>query len=142
VANQAVAKQPQTANDWFGTFAAGTSSWLGSKWGFSGAALFVLAWAISGPMFHYSDGWQLVINSGTNIITFIMVFLIQNTQNRDAKAINLKLDELIRAIDQAGDSMIDIENLSDVELDKLQAKYERVKAAAREKHGQQTAQDQ
>jgi len=141
MAKQAVTKQTQTTNDWFGTFAAGTSSWLGSKWGFSGAALFVLAWAISGPMFHYSDGWQLVINSGTNIITFIMVFLIQNTQNRDARAINLKLDELIRAIDQAGDSMIDIENLSDEELDKLQSKYEKVKAAclAREGRGQQTA---
>jgi len=121
--------QTRTTNDWFGRFAAVTSGWLGSKWGFSGAALLVVAWAASGPLFHYSDGWQLIINTGTNVITFIMVFLIQNTQNRDARAINLKLDELIRAIDQAGNNMIDIEDLSDLELDELQARYEKVRAA-------------
>ncbi len=131
--------QTRTTNDWFGRFAAVTSSWLGSKWGFSGAALLVVAWAASGPLFHYSDGWQLIINTGTNVITFIMVFLIQNTQNRDARAINLKLDELIRAIDQAGNNMIDIEDLSDLELDELQTRYEKVRAAclareARDKH--------
>ncbi|HEX3471232.1 MAG TPA: low affinity iron permease family protein, partial [Silvibacterium sp.] len=79
--------------------------------------------------FHYSDTWQLVINTGTTIVTFLMVFLIQNTQNRDARAINLKLNELIRAIDKARDQMIDIENLSDLELDELQAKYEKIKTA-------------
>ncbi len=126
---QAIEVQTRTTNDWFGHFAASTSSWLGSKWGFSGAALLVIAWAASGPIFHYSDAWQLVINTGTNIITFIMVFLIQNTQNRDARAMNLKLDELIRAIDSAGNHMIDIEKLSDIELDTLKAKYEKVKAA-------------
>jgi low affinity Fe/Cu permease len=126
---QAVEVETRTTNDWFGRFAAVTSGWLGSKWGFSGAAFIVIAWAVSGPIFHYSDGWQLIINTGTNVITFIMVFLIQNTQNRDARAINLKLDELIRAIDQAGNNMIDIENLSDRELDQLQAQYEKVKAA-------------
>lgn len=138
MAKQAVAVQTRTTNDWFGRFAAGTSGWLGSKWGFCGAAFLVVAWAASGTLFHYSDGWQLVANTGTNVITFIMVFLIQNTQNRDARAMNLKLDELIRAIDQAGNDMIDIEDLSDVELDKLQARYVKVKAAcdAREARGQ------
>jgi low affinity Fe/Cu permease len=129
MAQQAVEGQTHTTNDWFGQFAAGTSGWLGSKWGFSGAALMVIAWAASGPLFHYSDSWQMVVNTATNVITFIMVFLIQNTQNRDARAMNLKLDELIRAIDKAGDDMIDIEKLSDLELDKLQVRYERVKAA-------------
>src|SRR6202035_4902213 len=87
------------------------------------AFLVVVVWAFLGPIFHYSDTWQLVINTGTTIVTFLMVFLIQNTQNRDARAINLKLNELIRAIDKARDQMIDIENLSDLELDDIQAKY-------------------
>jgi low affinity Fe/Cu permease len=87
--------------DGFGRFAAGASFWLGSKWAFLCAGLIIAAWVISGPVFHYSDTWQLVINTGTTIVTFLMVFLIQNTQNRDARAINLKLDELIRAIDKA-----------------------------------------
>ena len=88
----------------------------------------ILVWAVLGPVFHFSDTWQLVINTGTTIVTFLMVFLIQNTQNRDARAINLKLNELIRSIDKARDQMIDIENLSDLELDELHAKYERIKA--------------
>ena len=86
-----------------------------------------MIWAILGPIFHFSDTWQLVINTGTTIVTFLMVFLIQNTQNRDARAINLKLNELIRSIDKARDQMIDIENLSDLELDELHAKYEKIK---------------
>ena len=79
-------------------------------------------------MFHYSDTWQLVINTGTTIVTFLMVFLIQNTQNRDARAINLKLNELIYAIDAAGDQMLDIETLSDEELDVMQKRYEQLRA--------------
>jgi low affinity Fe/Cu permease len=118
-----------TKNDWFGRFAASASGWLGSKWAFAGAGLIIVVWATTGPLFHFSDTWQLVINTGTTIVTFLMVFLIQNTQNRDARAINLKLNELIRAIDKARDQMIDIENLSDLELDELQATYEKVKAA-------------
>jgi len=93
----------------------------------------IVVWAATGFLFHYSDTWQLVINTGTTIVTFLMVFLIQNTQNRDARAINLKLNELIRAIDKAGDQMIDIENLSDLELDELQIKYEKIKAAYEER---------
>ena len=118
-----------TTNDWFGQFAAKASGWLGSKWAFAGAGLVILVWALLGPAFHFSDTWQLVINTGTTIVTFLMVFLIQNTQNRDARAINLKLNELIRSSDKARDQMIDIENLSDLELDELHAKYERIKAA-------------
>jgi low affinity Fe/Cu permease len=93
------------------------------------AGIVIVVWGLTGPLFHFSDTWQLVINTGTTIVTFLMVFLIQNTQNRDARAINLKLNELIRAIDKAQDQMIDIENLSDLELDELSARYERVKAA-------------
>jgi low affinity Fe/Cu permease len=125
--------QTRTTNDWFGHFAAHASAWLGSKWAFAGAVLIIVVWAATGFLFHYSDTWQLVINTGTTIVTFLMVFLIQNTQNRDARAINLKLNELIRAIDKAGDQMIDIENLSDLELDELQAKYESIKAAYTER---------
>jgi low affinity Fe/Cu permease len=119
----------RTTNDWFGQFAAKASGWLGSRWAFAGAGAIVLGWALLGPVFHFSNTWQLVINTGTTIVTFLMVFLIQNTQNRDARAINLKLNELIRSIDKARDQMIDIENLSDLELDELQTKYERFKAA-------------
>jgi low affinity Fe/Cu permease len=128
VNKSAVEVQTRTTNDWFGKFAASASGWLGSKWAFAGAGLVIVLWAAVGPIFHFSDTWQLVINTGTTIVTFLMVFLIQNTQNRDARAINLKLNELIRAIDKARDQMIDIENLSDLELDELQARYEKIKA--------------
>ena len=104
------------------TEATGTSS------AFILALLVIIVWLISGPLFHFSDTWQLVINTGTTIVTFLMVFLIQNTQNRDARAINLKLNELIRAIDKAGDQMIDIEKLSDLELDEIQTRYEKIKS--------------
>jgi low affinity Fe/Cu permease len=119
----------RTTNDWFGSFAASSSGWLGSKWAFAGAGLVILIWGITGPLFHFSDTWQLVINTGTTIVTFLMVFLIQNTQNRDARAINLKLNELIRSIGNARDQMIDIENLSDMELDELHERYEKIRAA-------------
>jgi low affinity Fe/Cu permease len=127
----------RTTNDWFGKFAASASGWLGSTWAFAAASLIIVVWAITGPIFHFSDTWQLVINTGTTIVTFLMVFIIQNTQNRDARAINLKLNELIRAIDKAGNQMIDIENLSDLELDELQARYEKIKAAYQERKGNQ-----
>jgi low affinity Fe/Cu permease len=98
----------------------------------------IVVWGATGFLFHYSDTWQLVINTGTTIVTFLMVFLIQNTQNRDARAINLKLNELIHAQDKARDQMIDIENLSDLELDELQARYESIREAylAREQRKQ------
>jgi low affinity Fe/Cu permease len=121
--------QTRTTSDWFARFAASASAWLGSKWAFSWAIAVIVIWGTSGFVFHYSDTWQLVINTGTTIVTFLMVFLIQNTQNRDARAINLKLNELIRALDKARDQMIDIENLSDLELDELQARYEAIREA-------------
>ena len=123
----------QTRGDAFGRFAAAASGWLGSKWAFLGAISIIVAWAVTGPIFHFSNTWQLIINTGTTIVTFLMVFLIQNTQNRDARAINLKLNELIRAIDAAGDQMMDIEKLSDEELDILQARYEKIRAAFMER---------
>ena len=118
----------QTQGDAFGKFAASASGWLGSKWAFVGAILIIVVWALTGPIFRYSDTWQLVINTGTTIITFLMVFLIQNTQNRDARAINLKLDELIHAIDTAQNQMMDIEKLSDEELDVIHDKYTQIRA--------------
>lgn len=111
----------------FHVFATGSANWVGSKWAFLSALLIVVIWLVTGPYFDYSDTWQLVINTGTTIITFLVVFLIQNTQNRDARAIHLKLDEIIKAIDQAQNEMIDIEHLSDEELQKLANKYQKVK---------------
>jgi low affinity Fe/Cu permease len=127
--------KPHRSKDWFGPFANATSGLLGSRWGFGAAAVFILVWALTGPIFHYSDTWQLIINSVTNIVTFLMVFLLQNTQNRDAKAINLKLDELIFSISSAKDQMIDIEKLSDRELDHLASKYERIRAECTARKG-------
>jgi low affinity Fe/Cu permease len=120
--------KPSTTNDAFGQFSAKASAWVGSKWAFLAAVLVIAGWAATGPLFHYSDTWQLVINTGTTIVTFIMVFLIQNTQNRDARAINLKLDELIHSIDKAEDEMMDIESLSDEELNELHSRYEAIRA--------------
>ena len=122
-------RKPGAKNgDWFGQFATQASSYLGSRWAFASAVLVIVIWAILGPFYRYSDAWQLVINTGTTIVTFLMVFLIQNTQNRDARAINLKLNELIHSIHSARDQMIDIENLSDLELDELTARYEKIRA--------------
>jgi low affinity Fe/Cu permease len=87
----------------------------------------VVLWGLSGPRFHYSDTWQLVINTGTTIITFLMVFLIQNTQNRDARAIHLKLDELIRSVHAAHNEMISVEKLTDAELETLSKQYDRIR---------------
>ena len=115
--------------DYFGRFANRSSYYLGSRWSFLAAITVIVAWGVTGPLFHYSDTWQLVINTGTTIVTFLMVFLIQNTQNRDARAIHLKLNELIRAADNARNQMIDIERLTDMELDAMQAHFEQVKAA-------------
>ena len=110
----------------FRKFAQITSAVVGSSWSFIFAVLIIVVWGITGPMFHYSDTWQLVINTGTTIITFLMVFLIQNTQNRDAKAIHLKLDELIKGVKGARTSMVNLEQLSDKELEQLQKEFERI----------------
>jgi len=130
-----------TGPGWFARFAAMASTYMGSRWAFAGAILVIVVWAIMGPLYHYSDTWQLVINTGTTIVTFLMVFLIQNTQNRDARAIHLKLNELIYAIDKAKDQMIDIENLSDQELEQLTVRYEKIRAACLKRKTQQLAGD-
>jgi low affinity Fe/Cu permease len=127
MSKQATEAQDRTVHGHFGRFAAAASGWLGSTWAFAGAGLVVVAWAATGPIFHFSDNWALVISTGTSIATFLMVFLIQNTQNRDARAINLKLNELIRAMDTARNQLIDIERLSDIELDEMQVTYEKIK---------------
>ncbi|PYS21602.1 MAG: hypothetical protein DMF72_16725 [Acidobacteria bacterium] len=110
----------------FHKFAQITSQAVGSSWSFILAVLIILVWAATGPMFHYSDTWQLVINTGTTIITFLMVFLIQNTQNRDAIAIHLKLDELIKGVKGARTSLVNLEQLSDEDLESLQKEFERI----------------
>src|SRR5881409_3821365 len=99
---------------WFSNFSSTASAAMGSPITFLLAIVTVVGWALTGPYYHYSNTWQLIINTGTTIITFLMVFLIQNTQNRDAKAIHLKLNELIHAVDKAKNQMIDVEKLSDV----------------------------
>jgi low affinity Fe/Cu permease len=112
----------------FSTIARDAANALGSSWAFATAIAVVVVWAITGPLFHYSDAWQLVINTGTTIVTFLMVFLIQNTQNRDSRAIHLKLDELIRSTNAARNKLIDLENCSDEELDLVQRDFDRLKA--------------
>lgn len=119
-------------NELFRKFANRTSAAVGSSWAFMLAITIVIIWAATGPMFNYSDTWQLVINTGTTIITFLMVFLIQNTQNRDAKAIHLKLDELIKATTGAHNSMIDLDSLSDEQLKELEEAYKNICAAEAE----------
>jgi len=116
-------------NELFRKFSQATSQIVGSSWAFILAVLIILVWGTTGPLFHYSDTWQLVINTGTTIITFLMVFLIQNTQNRDAKAIHLKLDELLRGVEGARTHLVDLEALSDEELDRLQEQFKRIRHA-------------
>src|SRR5437764_828737 len=110
----------------FRRFAQIISHAVGSSWAFILAVAVIVTWAVTGPMFHYSDTWQLVINTGTTIITFLMVFLIQNTQNRDAKAIHLKLDELLKGVKGARTSLVNLEQLSDEDLERLQKEFERI----------------
>ena len=116
--------------DAFRVFAQRSAAALGSAWAFTGAVLVILIWLLTGPIFHFSDTWQLIINTATTIITFLMVFLIQNTQNRDAKAMHLKLDELIRALRTARNELVDIEDLSDEELQKLQEQFRNMRKRA------------
>src|SRR6266436_2503460 len=113
--------------DAFRVFARQSSIILGSAWVFTAAILIIVAWALTGPTFHFSDTWQLIINTGTTIVTFLMVFLIQNTQNRDAKAFQLKLDEIIRALKGARNELVDLENLSDEDLKELEKQFQRLR---------------
>ena len=102
------------------------TGWAGSSWGFGSALGIVVVWALSGPLFRFSDTWQLVINTGTTIVTFLMVFLIQRTQNKDARAIHLKLNEIVAAVDGASNRMIDVEDLSEKELETLHTHFRRL----------------
>lgn len=134
-------------NEYFRKFAHSVSTVVGSAWTFVGAVGIILLWAVTGPLFDFSDTWQLLINTSTTIVTFLMVFLIQNTQNRDAKAIHLKLDELLRGIKGARTDLVDLEELSDEELEQLQQEFRRLreryqKSAEVAKEGEQAAQEE
>ena len=116
-----------TLSDWFSRFANHMATIVGSPWAFIVAAATIIAWAATGSIFHFSNTWQLIVNSLTNIVTYLVVFIIQNTQNRDSVAINLKLDELILSIREARNDMVNIESLSDEELQRLSKRYERMR---------------
>ena len=116
--------------DAFGVFARNASDVLGTAWVFVIALSIIAIWGMTGPAFGYSDTWQLIINTGTTIVTFLMVFLIQNTQNRDAKAVHLKLDELIRALSGARNKLVDLEKLSDDDLKALEQEFEKLRKKA------------
>jgi low affinity Fe/Cu permease len=121
--------------DAFRVFARGASAVLGTAWVFVGAITIIAVWAATGHFYDYSDTWQLLINTGTTIVTFLMVFLIQNTQNRDSKAVHLKLDELIRAIDSARNHLVNVDRLSDEELKTLEKQFKRISKKADETLG-------
>ncbi len=122
----------------FRKFAIAAANALGSSWMFMANVSLILLWLLSGPFFKYSDTWQLVVNTATTVITYLAVFLIQNTQNRDAKAIHLKLDELIKGVSGARTRLVDLENLTDQELASLQQEFTRL----RTKHEKKAARDE
>lgn len=122
-----------STGSWFARFAKATARAAGHAGTFGIAVVVVLIWASTGPLFHFSDTWQLVINTGTTIVTFLMVFLIQNTQNRDSVAMQVKLDELLRALKGAETAMADLEDLTEVELDAFKEHYAELAAAARKR---------
>lgn len=113
-------------NELFRKLSTAVAQWVGTPGAFMAALGIVVMWLLTGPLFHYSDTWQLVINTGTTIITFLMVFLIQNTQNRDSRAIHLKLDELVRVIKGARNAFVSAEDLSDEELEILHDEFSRL----------------
>jgi low affinity Fe/Cu permease len=120
------ASNRNTSRHVFRAFAENTAHAVGSPWAFALATLTIVGWACIGPLFRFSDTWQLVINTATTIITFLVVFLIQNTQNRDSKAIHLKLDELLRGVRGARTGLVNLESLTDEELDQLQKEFEKL----------------
>ena len=123
----------------FRKFSIGAANALGSSWMFIANVLLIVVWLLAGPFFNYSDTWQLVVNTATTVITYLAVFLIQNTQNRDAKAIHLKLDELIRAVSGARTHLVDLENLTDEELASLQQEFTRLRTKHEKAIGKETA---
>ena len=120
------------ATETYSRLAKAAARWCGRPKVFVLAVAVIVAWVVTGPVFHYSDTWQLVINTGTTIVTFLMVFLIQNTQNRDAEAMHIKLDELIRATGGAHTALLDLEQLEEEELNQIRATYERLARQARD----------
>jgi low affinity Fe/Cu permease len=122
---------PMRATSRFGRLARLTAHAMGQPVAFGTALAIIILWAISGPIFGFSDTWQLIINTGTTIITFLMVFIIQNTQNRDAEAMHIKLDELIRAMDQAQNALLNLEELEEEDLERIRADYLRLAEHAR-----------
>ena len=120
------------SNSWFGRFAKATSRAAGRPATFLLAMGVVLVWAATGPLFGYSDTWQLVINTGTTVITFLMVFLIQATQNRDAEALQVKLDELIRATEGAHNALLDLEDIDEEQMDRIRDRYAKLAESARQ----------
>jgi low affinity Fe/Cu permease len=124
--------RPTKSTSGFTQFAKWTAHMTGRPIAFGFAAAVIAVWAVTGPIFHYSDTWQLVINTSTTIVTFLMVFLIQNTQNRDSEAIQVKLDELIRATAGCHNALLDLEELEDKELDRMKAAYVKLANQARE----------
>ena len=122
---------PMRTTSRFGRLARLTAHAMGQPVAFGTALAIIILWAISGPIFGFSDTWQLIINTGTTIITFLMVFIIQNTQNRDAEAMHIKLDELIRAMDQAQNALLNLEELEEEDLDRIRADYLRLAEDAR-----------
>jgi low affinity Fe/Cu permease len=133
-------QQRSGMNEAFRQFAQKVSHLVGTSWAFIVAIAIVVVWGTTGPIFHFSDTWQLVINTGTTIITFLMVFLIQNTQNRQDTAIQIKLDELIKGVKGARTSLVDIEDISDEELDRLHKQFERLHRVE-EKHARARRKD-
>ncbi|MEI2814721.1 MAG: low affinity iron permease family protein [Burkholderiaceae bacterium] len=124
------------AKSWYTSFAKATSRFTGKPPVFTMAVGLIVVWIITGPLFNFSNTWQLVINTGTTIITFLMVFLIQNTQNRDTEAIQIKLDELIRATQGAHNALLDLEELEQENIDSFKTKYQALAALARQNLGQ------
>ncbi len=120
-----------TVHERFRKVARAVSSAIGTPYAFVAAFLFCLLWAASGPMFHYSDTWQLVINTSTTVMTFLIVFLIQNTQNHDTRVLQLKMDELIRSIKDARNGLLDLENLPDEEIERLEKEFHRLHERSR-----------
>jgi low affinity Fe/Cu permease len=123
--------RPTKSKSWFTKFAKWTARFTGKPVTFLAAVAVIVVWAITGPIFGFSDTWQLIINTGTTIITFLMVFLIQNTQNRDSEAMQVKLDELIHVMKGAQDVLLDLEELEEEELDRIRKAYQKIAERAR-----------
>ena len=133
-------KSKSGPDQWFTRFAGRAAHIAGTPWVFVAAVLSIVIWAATGPLLGFSEVWQLTVNTGTTIVTFLMVFLIQNTQNRDSVAMQIKLDELIRATRNAENSLLDLEELTEDELDKFRDTYERLAEQARRTQSKRTEQ--